>query len=321
MSLTYRNGYIPMARLVTFKKGSNKTDGDWHHSLSPSTYRKHLQLVAKAYQRTGRMLAISNGWSAYRPYFAQVLAREIWGFGAAVPGTSSHGGFWEGKQTLAMDYGNWAWVYAKFGSRARAEFYADCRAVGLSPGLIHPSRGNGYPDEPWHVIDKEPWAAVPAGLGVEDMPLTKEDIAAVAKAVWNYMVQPQDENGRYVTGSFPARGFLSSIAAQVQATNQGVKALPSTFLASPIQMQDDQGNLLWQEGKPVVYPLRGYIGSIAGQVGGKPADVDESALAAELAPLLASQIGALSDADVERLATAVADEQARRMTRGTDAAG
>lgn len=163
MSLTYRNGYIPMARLVTFKKGSNETDGDWHHSLSPSTYRKHLQLVAKAYQRTGRILAISNGWSAYRPYFAQVLAREIWGFGAAVPGTSSHGGFWEGKQTLAMDYGNWAWVYEKYGSRARAEFYADCRSVGLTPGMIHPSRGNNYPDEPWHVIDLAPWAAVPSG--------------------------------------------------------------------------------------------------------------------------------------------------------------
>lgn len=48
---------------------------------------------------------------------------------------------------------------------------------------------------------------------------------------------------------------------------------------------------------------------------GKPikADVDEAALAREIAPLLPGQMGALSDADVARIAKAAADEQARRL--------
>lgn len=48
---------------------------------------------------------------------------------------------------------------------------------------------------------------------------------------------------------------------------------------------------------------------------GKPikADVDEAALAREIAPLLPGQMGALSDADVARIAKAAADEQAKRL--------
>jgi len=161
---TYSNGYIPLDLLVTFKRGWNSTDGDWHHSLSPATYARHLALVARAFKRTGRTIAISFGWSAYRPYSAQVLARKIWGLGAATPGTSSHGGFWEGKQTLAMDYGNWDWVYQSSGGMS--VFFEDCRAVGLLPGMIMRSRG--YPDEPWHVIDPNPWSAVPAFEGATE---------------------------------------------------------------------------------------------------------------------------------------------------------
>lgn len=155
---SYTNGNIPLALLVVFKRGWNATDGDWYHALSPATYARHLALIARALRRTGRLLSISLGWSAYRPLDAQWIARRIWGVGAAVPGTSSHGGFWEGRQTLAMDYGNWAWVYEYHGGYEA--FADDCRAVGLTPGMIMRSRG--YPDEPWHVIDLNPWSAVPA---------------------------------------------------------------------------------------------------------------------------------------------------------------
>lgn len=44
----------------------------------------------------------------------------------------------------------------------RDAWYADCRTAGFAPGLIHPSRGNGYPDKPWHIIDLEPFKAPPA---------------------------------------------------------------------------------------------------------------------------------------------------------------
>lgn len=155
---SYSNGNIPENLLVRFASGHNNTDGNWYHALSPATYARHQALVRAAKRRTGRDLAITSGWSAYRPYAAQVLARKIWGNGAATPGTSSHGGFWEGRQTLAMDYGNWDAVYA--GKGGRDAFWEDCRSVGLTPGMIMKSRG--YPDEPWHVIDLNPWSAVPS---------------------------------------------------------------------------------------------------------------------------------------------------------------
>lgn len=158
--VTYSNGYIPSSLLVTFNVGRSAGEGEWKHQLSPATYAKHLALVALARKNTGRTLTLSNGWSGYRPYSAQMYARQRYGNGAAWPGTSSHGGFWEGQQTLAIDYGNWSYVY----NGSRDAFYRDCRAVGFEPGLISPQRG--YPDEPWHVVDKNPWAAVPAGSGV-----------------------------------------------------------------------------------------------------------------------------------------------------------
>ena len=157
---TYRNGYIPRDLLVRIASGTNSDVGYWEHLLSPATYARHLALVKRARDRAGKTLAMGAGWSAYRPYDQQVRAREIYGNGAAQPGTSSHGGFWEGRQTLAMDYSNWSSVYGG----DRATFYADCRAVGLEPGLIEPRRG--YPDEPWHVVDGQPWSAVPAYDGV-----------------------------------------------------------------------------------------------------------------------------------------------------------
>lgn len=160
--VTYSNGYIPSSLLVTFNVGRSAGEGEWKHQLSPATYAKHLALVALARKNTGRTLSLSNGWSGYRPYSAQVYARQRYGNGAAWPGTSSHGGFWEGQQTLAIDYGNWSYVY----NGSRDAFYRDCRAVGFEPGLISPQRG--YPDEPWHVVDKNPWTAVGAGAGVEN---------------------------------------------------------------------------------------------------------------------------------------------------------
>lgn len=180
---TYRNGYVPRDRLVLLASGVNTTVGHWEHLLSPRAAALHHALVARAKARTGRTLAMGAGWSAYRPYGQQVTARQIYGNGAAVPGTSSHGGFWEGRDTLAMDYSNWSWVYGG----DRAAFYADCRAVDLEPGLIEPRRG--YPDEPWHVVCGDPWGPVPAGSGstnFEEDEMTPEQNAALAD-VWNKM--------------------------------------------------------------------------------------------------------------------------------------
>lgn len=157
----FPNGRVPQDRLITFASGWLPNEGTWYHQLPPGTYAKHLSLVALAKRNTGRTLKISEGWGAYRPLHIQEYAKKVHGDWAADPGTSSHGMFWEGIVCAAIDYGNWGYVYGW----DRAAFYRDVRAVGLVPGLIHPSRNRTYPDEPWHVVDKAPWAAGAATAG------------------------------------------------------------------------------------------------------------------------------------------------------------
>lgn len=165
----YPNGQIPESVLHIFNRGrmvhtlrdGSKLVEDWYWGLTPGTYQKYRALVALAKRNTDRDLRLSAGFSCYRPLYGQVIARTLHGNGAARVGTSSHGGYWEEQNTLALDLGNWSWVYGG----DRAKFYADCRAVGLTPGMIEPRRG--YPDEPWHVIDLEPYRAVPAGWDAE----------------------------------------------------------------------------------------------------------------------------------------------------------
>lgn len=171
----YPNGKIPMDVLHQFNSGrtvhtinGRQVIEDWVWALTPGTYQKHLALVALAKRNTGRTLTPSAGYSCYRPYAAQVFARSLYGNGAAWPGTSSHGGWWESRDTMAIDYHNWSSVY----NGDRGKFYADVRAVGLTPGMI--STGRGYPDEPWHVIDFDPWRAVPAGGGSTPFPLPEQ---------------------------------------------------------------------------------------------------------------------------------------------------
>ncbi|WP_279367326.1 hypothetical protein [Microbacterium testaceum] len=163
MSQRYRgrNGEVPESELTIFHRGRNSVDGDWFWGLPPASYAKHLNLLTLARRRGRGELSPSDGWGTYRPKVpAQVIARRIYGNGAAVPGTSSHGLYWEGQDTAAVDYSNWGEIY---GWDILA-FAADCRAVGLTPLMIVPARG--YPYEPWHVIDLNPLGPVPALLGL-----------------------------------------------------------------------------------------------------------------------------------------------------------
>lgn len=167
----YPNGEIPYSKLIIFGRGKYPDGKEWVWALSPGTYAKHLALVARVKAARGRELKPGPGSSYYRDLAEQVRARAIYGNGAARPGTSSHGGYWEGMNTLAIDYSNWEYVYGGDTPTTRKAFGADCLAVGLSPFLISTARG--YPDEPWHVIDKNPWRAMPAG-GWE-IPFPEED--------------------------------------------------------------------------------------------------------------------------------------------------
>lgn len=211
---TYKNGYIPRSMLVLIASGTNQ-HGYWEHLLSPATKARHDALVARAKARTGRTLAMGAGWSAYRPYAEQVKARQIYGNGAAVPGTSSHGGFWEGKQTLAMDFSNWSTVYGG----DRAAFFADCRAAGLEPDLISPRRG--YPDEPWHVVCSNPWSAVPAGGGATPFPSQEDDMTPDQAKQLDFIYKALAGPNNGTTATTKPLGW-QNIGGDAQTSNYGI---------------------------------------------------------------------------------------------------
>lgn len=153
----FKNGFVPLDMFVVVGEGHNDVDGHWTHWLTPATAGRWEALRKRAHARTGRWLIISPGFGGYRPYDKQVASREYWArlgqpLMSAEPGYSSHGMLWEGRTVLAIDVGNWAAVYGG----DRQAFFADCRAEGFEPGMIHPSRKSSYPDEPHHIIDPNP---------------------------------------------------------------------------------------------------------------------------------------------------------------------
>lgn len=318
---SYRNGFIPEDLLVRFKSGWNATDGEWHHSLSPATYARHRALVARAWDRTGKTLAISLGWSAYRPYAAQVLAQKIHKNYAAEPGTSSHGGFWEGRQTLAMDYGNWASVYSAHGGQAA--FFEDCRAVGLSPGLI--MRTRGYPDEPWHVVDLNPWSAAPAGLGVSELKIEKEDDMKLIQAdgrgfalvgAGYYRSLPAGE-GAAISKVIAAVGVSAADFDQIRSacTSGDVNYMPpvrTPNVATDVWAHQVNGMGNGHAANYLTQVRAGVLALTAAPGAGVDGVKLAADLASSLAPLLVEHLGGLDDEDIARLVKATADESDRR---------
>jgi len=205
-----------------------------------------------------------------------VKYRAVWGNGAAVAGTSSHGGLWEGQQTLATDYGNWADAYARFGGQAA--FYADCRAVGLTPGLI--SKARGYPEEPWHVIDLDPWAPAPAGttaspFNLEEflMSLTPDEQQEILREIRNLSAQ--------VLGT---GGFTPSIAGRVISIDEVTAATKSRVENLDRQVTGADGAFVKENVVQRLIDLKAQGG-----------------------------LGSVSDGDLARIAVAVNDEMHRRL--------
>ncbi|WP_167131883.1 M15 family metallopeptidase [Paramicrobacterium chengjingii] len=144
----FANGRIPESMLKWFTSGGEK------FRSTPATIARWNALVADVRAHEGVTLTITSGPNAYRDYASQVAMRNKHGLGAATPGTSSHGGFWEGRDTMAIDVNNWAVL-------GQSKFYAYARKHGFSPGLISTTRGYAR-TETWHLVDLAPWT-MPAG--------------------------------------------------------------------------------------------------------------------------------------------------------------
>lgn len=144
----FANGMIPLDLLVNL--GGN-------HYLPPGTALRWRWMVQDCKARYGVTLRITGdndglgGWNAYRPFAAQVRYRQHYGIGAAVPGSSSHGGTYHGLQCMAIDVTNWmelGWT----------EFNKLCQKHGFRTNFVTPT-------ELWHIADfNDPWH-VPSGGG------------------------------------------------------------------------------------------------------------------------------------------------------------
>jgi hypothetical protein len=157
----YANGRIPDSELVSFKSG-----GESFRS-TPASVRRWLNLVADCQKLYGVTLTITSGPNAYRSYASQVamkLKYTLQGkpMQAAAPGTSSHGGNYNGtytgyvrKDSSAFDVNNWQSIgWTKFSALAHKH--------GFSTNVVQPK-------ELWHIVDFNPWT-MPASTKPEQVP-------------------------------------------------------------------------------------------------------------------------------------------------------
>lgn len=155
--MAYPNGQIPRSELIVTASGTNE-DGYWEHQWTPGTLAKWRALVADVHAHEGVTLYVTPGWNVFRPLHSQYAAKAKYGPNAAAPGFSSHGGFYNGRECMAVDVANW-------GQLGRAVFYHYASKHGFVV--------NEFDWEPWHIIDYSP-RAVPAGLNVTPIETPEE---------------------------------------------------------------------------------------------------------------------------------------------------
>jgi hypothetical protein len=279
----YSNGYVPVNRLIVIDRGYNGIDGNWEHRLPRATLRRWNRLVARAARRRAAAglpplaLRITSGWCTDRPYPVQVRAKQIHGIYAATPGTSSHGGVFENKQTAAIDAGNYSSVYA--GCGGYDAWLSDLRAEGfdrLPPG--YPLDGERH-----HIIDYNPWddepefGGAPAGGGAtpfekgflmaltdkqqEDLynniagnnePFLKAIAQTVSEQILNHRVAAQGA----------AEGKTTTLASMLAWNDDHVESTPGRVWKHQVQAQDADGVPQYREdGSPVTFAAYGFAAS------------------------------------------------------------
>jgi hypothetical protein len=218
-----------------------------------------------------------------------------------------------------------AWTSAQLDAIAR--ILAWCHTehgipLKLIPNSAQSSRGIGYHRQgidPWRCSTCERWsmatgkicpgdrrvAQIPQVIaraiaivnGDEDMPTPEEIAAAVWRAsttdpVTDQAVRMVDIVERIRKDANTAATRAAAAAVWRATTTDPVTDQPAQMVTIVVRVRKD-----------------------ANTAATRPtADVDEVQLAADLAPLLSTTVSALDDAALAQIATAVADEQARRLT-------
>lgn len=143
----YRNGYVPDSELVWFDGGTEK------FRSTRKVIAAWNALVADVKKTHGVTLVITPGPNAYRDYAQQVAMKTKYTLlgkpnRAAMPGTSSHGGNYKGRDSMAIDVNNWAAI-------GKTEFFRMARKHGFATDQV-------IPQETWHIVMYDPFGPVPS---------------------------------------------------------------------------------------------------------------------------------------------------------------
>lgn len=140
----YKNGQIPDSELV--RLGTE-------HYATPATAQRIKNLVADVKAKEGFTLEVTGGPNIYRNLKWQNFYWEVLPYPqAAYPGTSSHGGEYQGRDAIAVDFNNWAIL-------PRQKWFDYARKHGFTPNI--------FSWEPWHIVDFNPWS-MPSSSGGQE---------------------------------------------------------------------------------------------------------------------------------------------------------
>jgi len=289
----YQNGQVPYSVVSVVLATGTDQNGYWEMRATPATAARWKYAKQLCQQWYGRPIYIRTGWNIYRPLHIQQQARDRACAvkrcnEAAVPGYSSHGGNWNGRDCLAID--------VEPNGLSWAQIDKAMVAAGFSAGLITQAISGRPGGEPWHYIDFNAFGPVPAFAGAQ--PFEEDDMFS-------------DED----------RKMLQSVRDAIFFGGKSMHDDGKPLAQSVAEIQDKIGPILRPGPDGVKQPvsLRQEVADAKTgilQLLGRPAaevkvDIDEAEIAAQLAPLL-TDFSRLSDADVKRIAKAAADERDRR---------
>lgn len=169
----FRNGEIPDSVVsVILGSGADSRGRVWEFRCTPASAARWAFAKRYAEAHFGRTIYISSGANFYRSRAWQDIARSDACAsgncaGAAVPGSSSHGGNWNGRDCLAVDVDRNGLSWDQVDEAMEA--------AGFSARLITEAMSGIPGGERWHYIDFNAFGAVPAFEGSTPFPIESEE--------------------------------------------------------------------------------------------------------------------------------------------------
>jgi len=220
--MAFPNGQVPEHLLV-------HENGSW---FFPGTYAKFKALRADVQQRHGVTLYVTppayGAGNAYRSLGGQQSIRAALGIQASIPGRSSHGGLWTGQTTGAGGLPTWvsdleagALDIANWSAIGWDAFKAAAERAGFVTNVV-------VPQELWHIVDLDPWAASASGGGGAVETITNEE-----DEMNSAQEKKLDDALRYAKAAYERAGKAASIAQWLKGRIKGsVKQKSITTTAS-----------------------------------------------------------------------------------------